>query len=340
MQLITEYANPADLSGYARAALRDREENTFTLSRWLPSETIEDLEYRFGNGGGDLIEAAVYRGYDAESDIGHRGGTTRTSGELPPISRKMPVSEFEKLRMRNVTNADILEKIDGDTMILVDAIAARVELARGQALFEARVTLDENNVQAEADFGRLASHTTATETDWADTETSKPFDDLQAWSDLMVDDTGSAPRWALMPSRIARHMCANAQLCRMSTTDYNAPSVLSIEELNALLLKHGLPQVTTYDARVKFQGGAQRITPADRIALLPEVGDALGKTLWGVPAEANDGRYGLAGGEKGGMYVGNYMTEDPQTTWTRATAIVLPVMAAPDLSLTAKVTGI
>uniref|UniRef100_A0AAU2VYT8 Major capsid protein n=1 Tax=Streptomyces sp. NBC_00008 TaxID=2903610 RepID=A0AAU2VYT8_9ACTN len=342
MQLITEYAMPSELSGYARAAIRDREENAFTLSRWLPSDTIEDLEYRFETGGGGLTEAANYRAYDASSDIGVREGGARASGELPPISRKMPVSEYEQLRMRNTgtMHADIRDKIFGDTETLVRAIAARVELARGEALFSSTVTLNENNVFGAVDFGRLASHMTSTEVDWIDTETSTPFDDFQLWADLMVDDTGNAPKWALMPSRIARALRSNAQLCRMSTTDYNAPSVLSLAELNALLSKHELPQVTTYDARVVFQGTAQRITPADKIALLPEPGDELGKTLWGVPVEANDERYGLASGEQGGAYVGNYKTEDPQTVWTRATSIVLPVVANPNLSLTAKVTGI
>ncbi|MFF7019001.1 MULTISPECIES: major capsid protein [Streptomyces] len=342
MQLITEYANPRDLSGYAREALRDREENTFTLSRWLPSDTIEDLEYRFETGGGGLTEAANYRAYDASSDIGTREGAARVSGQLPPISRKMPVSEYERIRRRAAAtmHADIQDKIFGDTETLVNAIAARVELARGEAIFNSTVTLNENNVQAGVEFGRLAEHTTATGVNWTDTETSTIFDDLEAWRDLMLDNTGKVPRWALMPSRIARVMRSNAQLCRMSTTDYTAPSVLSLDELNALLFKHELPQVTTYDARVVFQGTAQRITPADKIALLPETGDELGKTLWGVPVEANDPRYGLAGGEQGGIYAGGYMNEDPQTVWTRATAIVLPVVGAPNLSLTAKVIGV
>lgn len=176
----------------------------------------------------------------------------------------MPVSEYEQIRMRAsaMMSADIAEKVYGDTEILVNAIAARVELARGEAIFNSAVTLNENGVQASVNFGLLAEHTTATEINWTDTETSTVFDDLEAWRDLMVDNTGKAPRWALMPSRIARVMRSNAQLCRMSTTDYNAPSVLSLDELNALLLKHELPQVTTYDARVVFQGTAQRITPA------------------------------------------------------------------------------
>ena len=95
MQLVTEYATPSQLSGYARAALADYEENTFTLSQWLPSDTVDDLFFLFEKGGGGLVEAANFRAYDAESDIGHRAGAVRVSGMLPPISRKIPVSEYE-----------------------------------------------------------------------------------------------------------------------------------------------------------------------------------------------------------------------------------------------------
>jgi hypothetical protein len=35
--------------------------------------------------------------------------------------------------------------------------------------------------------------------------------------------------------------------------------------------------------------------------------------------------------------VGGYKSEDPQTVWTRATAIALPVVAAPDLTFVADV---
>jgi hypothetical protein len=94
MQLVTEYANPAKLSGYARAALADFEVNTFRLSNWLPSDVVDDLTYLFEKGGGGLVEAANFRAYDAESDIGIRAGATRVSGMLPPISRKIPVSEL------------------------------------------------------------------------------------------------------------------------------------------------------------------------------------------------------------------------------------------------------
>ena len=50
--------DPAQLTGYAREALADREQNAFTLSRWLPSRQVDDLLYRFTRGGTGLVEAA------------------------------------------------------------------------------------------------------------------------------------------------------------------------------------------------------------------------------------------------------------------------------------------
>ena len=37
MLLSTDYINPADLTGYVRAALADREANQFSLNRFLPT---------------------------------------------------------------------------------------------------------------------------------------------------------------------------------------------------------------------------------------------------------------------------------------------------------------
>lgn len=340
MQLVTEYATPAELTGYARAALADFEANTFNLSQWLPSETIDDLVYQFEKGGGGLTEAASFRAYDASSDIGVRGGATRVSGMLPPISRKIPVGEYEQLKQRNA-EVDEEEKIFDDAGRLTREIAARVELARGEAIFNAGVTIAENGVSASVDYGRDPAHSVTLDgvvnALWDDTETSTPFDDLTEWVETYTDTTGELPAYALMPERIARYLRHNAQLCRMSTTDPVPPAVLTLDALNTLLKEHELPQIVTNDARVSFQGATTRITPADKVALLPAKGDALGKTLWGTPVEARGADMALPTADQPGVLVANYRSEDPQTLWTKVTSIVLPVVAAPDRTFVAKV---
>ncbi|AKZ59149.1 Phage major capsid protein E [Streptomyces ambofaciens ATCC 23877] len=342
MQLITEYATPAELTGYAREALRFREENALNLNRWLPNETINDLTFRFNRGGGGLTEAANFRAFDAESDIATRSGGARVSGELPPISRKMPVGEYEQIRMRNVDtqNAEIRDAMESDSVKLVAQIAARLELARGQALFNGSVTLNENGVQASVDFGRSATHSVTiadSALQWDKTEAAKAYDDLQKWLEVYNDTNGHLPAYTLMSRKVYNFLRQNKQIRELAFAgSASAPGVLTREGLNSVLGQYDIPPIEIYDAKVSVSGATTRITPEDKLLFLPEQGDAAGKTLWGVPVEANDPRYGLAG-DAAGIAVGGYKSEDPQTVWTRATAIALPIVANPDLTFVADV---
>ncbi|MGW1828819.1 major capsid protein [Streptomyces tubercidicus] len=339
MQLITEYATPAELTGYARAALRDREENKFSLNAWLPNDTINDLVYRFNRGGGGLTEAAVYRGFDAESDIGVRSGAARVTGELPPISRKMVLGEYEQIKLRNVDSqkAELRDAMESDAVKLVGALAARVEMARGDAIFNGSVTIEENRVSAGVDFGRKAGHSVTAATVWSDTENALAYDHLMSWLDVYTDTNGDLPASTLMSRKIYNFMRRNKQLRSLAYRGAStAPTVLTRDDLNNILGDFDIPPVEIYDAKVSVAGSATRVTPEDKLAFMPEKGDALGKTLWGVPAEASDPEYGLQG-DAAGVAVAALLSRDPHALWTMATAIVLPVVGNPDLTFVADV---
>lgn len=338
MQLIDEFATPAELTGYARAALSDRPENAETLDRWLPNHTINDLSYRFTRGGGGLTEAAVFRAYDAQSDIGTRPGGARVSGELPPISRKIPVGEYERIRRRNVDtqNAEIRDAMLDDGVRLARQIEARMELARGEALFSGAVALAENGVQASVDFGRNAAHSVTASTAWSTFATAKAYDDFQTWLDVYNATNGRLPAYTLMSRTIYNALRRNVQLQAMAASNGSTPAILTKDGLAHVLADNDVPPILIYDAQVSVNGTPTRVTPVDKLLFLPEIGDAAGQTLWGVPVEADDPRYGLAG-DQAGIAVGAYKSEDPQTVWTRATAIALPVVAAPDLTFQADV---
>ncbi|GAB7187156.1 hypothetical protein ATKI12_6987 [Kitasatospora sp. Ki12] len=338
MQLITEYGSPAVLTGYVRAALADRPENQFSLSRWLPDTTINDLNYRLTRGGGGLTEAAGYRNWDAESDISSRPGSSRITGELPPISRKMPVGEYERIRRRGLDsqNAEIRDALLADGVRLGRQIEARVEIARAAALFDAKVTLSENGLTGiTADYGRKAEHNVTATKVWSD-PTADIIADTAAWLEVYTDTNGARPEYTLMSLKIYNWLRRNAQLRGLSTTGATAPTVLTASTLDALLADYGIPQPVIYDAKYSLNGTATRVTPEDKLCFLPAVGDSVGQTLWGVPVEGDDPRYGLTGSEAG-IAVGAYKSEDPQTVWTRATAIVLPVAADPDRTFVADV---
>ncbi|MEU0858419.1 major capsid protein [Streptomyces griseofuscus] len=341
MQLIDEFGTPAELTGYARAALRDYQVNQFMLHEILPDNTVNDLSYKFTRGGGNLVDAAVYRNYDSESDIGIREGGARVYGELPPISRKMPLGEYERIKRRNLdTQAEELRAaLETDASRLVHGIAARVELARGEAIFNASITLNENGIQGGVDFGRNPANAVAPTTTW-DNTAATVSDDLDTWMEYYLGLNGFMPERMLMPRRVYNFLRRNDQMKNIifpnSGKSTAAIPTLTPAQLNDALSAAGLPTPIIYDAQVNVAGASTRITPANKIALLPPSNVKVGETLWGSPIESQDPRYGLAGSEAG-VAVGAYYSEDPQTLWTRATAIVLPIIGNPDVTMTATV---
>lgn len=338
MLLSTDYIAPAELTGYVRAALADLEVNRFTLARFLPSQSIDDLMYRFTRGGEGLAEAATFRAYDAESPIGSRPGVTRVTGELPPISRKIRLGEYERLRQRKA-DQQIRNAILDDATRMTRAVAARVELARGEALYSGKIVLNENGVTATVDFGRSSSHTVAPSTLWTNANAT-PVTDLMSWRDTYVASNGSAPGRILTSRRVLALMMRNGEMRNLVFPGATQPNIVTETAVNQVLEAFGLPPVEVYDAQVSVNGTATRVIPDDRLLLLPAPGsldgDQLGATLWGTTAESLEPDFGVEGDEPG-IVAGAYSTKDPVAVWTKAAGIALPVLANPNLTFCADV---
>lgn len=344
MLINTDYIAPAELTGYVREALQDLQVNQFTLSQYLPNRVIDDLQYRFTAGGEGLVEAASYRAYDAESPIGSRPGITQVTGEIPPVSRKIRLGEYDRLRQRSAQQ-QIGQYIQSDAVRMTRAVAARVELARGDALANGTITMDENGVIATVDFGRDPSHTAAPSGAlWSDTATSEVLTDLVAWYDIYVATNGSPPGTILTSTTVSRLMQRNAEVIAAVAGTQTGRTRVTAAELNDLLRSENLPPVDTYDARVTIGGASTRVIPDDRLLLLPPAGDPgnpestdLGATLYGTTAESLEPGFGIEDGEEPGIVAGAYSTQDPVALWSKAAGISLPVMANPNLSFSATV---
>lgn len=336
MLIHSDYILPTELTGYVRASLADLEENQFTLSDWLPSDAIDDLEYRFTRGGQGLAEAATVRAYDTESPIGSRPGIARISGELPPISRKILLGEYARLRQRKADQA-IVDAILRDAEAMTLAVAARVELFRGEALYKGKYEINENGVITTVDFGRSGSHTVSAAIAWSDLTNAVPITNLLAWRDVYVATNGVRPGSTLMSSRALTYLMQNAQVRNLVFPGANQPSIVTEDAVRAVMVSLGLPPIYTNDEQIKVSGVATRVIPEDRVLLLPARGRSqLGATLWGTTAESLEEGYALAGDEPG-IVAGAYSTNDPVGLWTKASGIALPILANPDLSFAADV---
>jgi hypothetical protein len=340
MLLNSDYYTPAELTGFARTALLNLPANQFRLAQFLPDRTIDDLVYRFTKGGDTLLSAAPFRSYDAESSIAGRAGVTRVSGELPPISRKIVLGEYDRLRRYANPTPGIQAAILSDAERVVRQIAARLEVARGDALVNGSVTINENGVVASVDYGRDASMAVTAGTLWSNTGASDPISDLTTWTQAYVDLNGQAPGVLLTSTRIRGFLLRNAAIRALAGTVNGVPTQINPVQLNGLLDSYDLPQIAVYDVKYDVAGTATRVI-ADNVGLLlpPAVatddaeGTDLGGTFFGTTAESLDASYALEPGQEPGIVAGSYRSEDPISLWTKAAAIALPVLANANLSM-------
>jgi hypothetical protein len=338
MDLVTDLVTPAELTGYARAAQADRPENQPSLAQHLPDQFINDLNFRFSRGGGALTEVATYRAYDAESPLGSREGFSTVTGQLPPLSRKMRLSEYDSLVLRNAT-AEQRDLLLRDAVRLTRQIDARLEVARGDALVNGSVTIAENGVQASVNFGRRGDHSVTAAILWSDvtgttpgTDVSAPIDDLLAWQEAYTSHNGMAPGVILTSNRVRSALQRHPQIKAEVSPNATSKSV-SINDLNGFLNAYGLPSIETYD--VQFSTG--RVIADNKLLFLPGVAADLGATLWGTTLESQEADYGIAEGGSPGIVVAAWKTRDPIALWTHAAAIGLPILGNPDLSFVATV---
>jgi hypothetical protein len=349
MYLSQDFILPAVLTGYVRQGLADYPQNQFTLDRWLPNRPVPDIQYRFASGGTGLADAALFRAYDAESVVGRRQQLQRVTGELPPISIKTRLSEYDNLRIRNVNqpgSQEVLDAILNDSLKNSRSIAARMEMARGEALINGSISLSENGITASVNFGRAGAMSVTAGTLWSTTATADPFADLDTWRTAYVNQNGAEPG-AIVMSR------STLALLRRCTNVAKAvfpaggvmPTLLSQSTISDAFEAFGLPPLYVYYAQTNnYAGSAVATLAANKVLLLPAPvtpddyeGTQLGGTFWGTTAEAQLPEYGIELSDQPGIVAGQYNETDPVGIWTKAAAIGLPILANPNLAMVATV---
>jgi hypothetical protein len=343
MALIYDLADPQELQGFVRAAFGEEERNSFVLSQFLPNLNIDDIEYRIARGTLRDQDAAFVRSWDTESPIGNRQGVERILGELPPISKKIRLGEEERLRRRALergSNTQLVDAIFDDAANMARAVAARIEMFRGEALHAGSLTINENGVNQTVPFGRAAGHTNvAPGILWSSTATATPIQDEQAWVTTYNDENGINPGVAITSTRVVNYLLLNAQYRSMAAQNGITPAFLSLNGLNQIRSTYDLPPIVKYDVKVRVNGTATRVIPDDKFIYVPPAGEPLGRTFFGTTAEALElvGANQINVDQSPGLVSVVEKTFDPVATWTKAAAVALPVLVNPNLSFSADV---
>lgn len=326
----TTLIDPVELTEFARAVADNFDEQKNSLSRFLPNVYKNDIRYSYSRMDGTKDEA-TFRAFDAESPIGRRPSATKVLGELLPISRKIPLSEYANLRNRNAGNEEIIEAIFDDTKSLGDAAVIRVEKARAEVLTTGKITLNENGIVDEYDSGRHANMTPsalATTARWSESATATPVSNLMAWAALGTTHGGAPLNRVLMPAEVLSNFMKAKEVRETTYQGASIPTFASYEDVRARVFDVAGVLIEPY---VKPFGVSGDVIPHNKIVMLRD-DMPVGVTNWGRTLEALEPEYSALD-QASGFVAGAWQTKDPITVWVHVAGIVLPLLGAPNLTL-------
>lgn len=316
-EILYEAVKAADQTRYARE-LAAAEPGV--LARFLPNRQIDGTTSR-ATSVSRTTTAAKARAFDAETPIGKRpAAVTQTTVGLLPVGQKLPQTETQIIAQALAEGGDLGEVVSvlyDDTSNNVGAITNRAEQLRGQFLFTGVVSVNENGVIQEADFGLPADHNlTVGDLDAPWDGGGDAIEDELEWVQQVRLASGSDPVATIGSTRIMRALLKNAGYAGVDAARVTPAG------FNALRAEWGLPPFVVYDGAV----GGVRNTADDKVAI---VTSTVGETQWGVTAEELS-LIGARSVESATRHqpritAATWLGNDPVTLWTKANATVLPV---------------
>ena len=284
-----------------------------------------------------LPHAAMVHGYDTEAYIGKRRTADIIRIEQLLIKEKLNLSERENRLLSRVTRPnDIISYIYDDIGNLARAVRTRAEVAKFEAFCTGKMTIKENNVDLEIDYGVPDENRFSL--DWS----SVDADILGDLRKIVSAGKRMGQRYthAMTSQKILDMMLQNTQIQKAVNGTLMQGVIITLDGLNRLLNTLFGFTVSVNDDWYEFEKADGRDCQArlfDEDKFVLYVGDrngAIGTGLWGVTPEENDARSGGSAVEGGAynnfVYFTRWKTPDPVAVWTKASGVFVPVLPNPN----------
>lgn len=316
------------------------------LTEMFPSRTYDTDEIDFATIT-RTNRAAKFRNFDGAFWVAPRDTGSEKRVRMLPLGGQLGVGEYERRQQEMARYGGTIQNI------LVDAIyndlenltryaQNRVELAWGDVLTDGVLTINENGVQQQVDYGIPGNQLVTPGTLWSNTSASTPLTNLIAWYDVYVATNGAGPGQFLCSLATARQLMQNTQLINAIKGANTGVTLVTLDEISALFASYGLPPISmgsVYNSSFDVDGVTTLPIPANKFLFLPSDLSTLGFTAWGTPTtvmelNASNVQVNAAAG-----LIGILVREEapPFRKTTYVDGVVLPVLADPRKILVATV---
>jgi hypothetical protein len=291
--------------------------------------------------------SAKFRNWDGNYWVSPRDTGKVTRQRMIPLGGKLGLGEYERREMEfkrygGTVQSILVDAIYNDLENLARYALNRVELAWGDVLADGVLTINENGVQQQVDYGIPSANKVTAATLWSNTATSTPLTDLIAWYDQYVTLNGTGPGRLLFSLSTARNLQKNTSLINAIRGAQTGVTNVTLEEISGLFNSYGLPPVSTdnvYNSNMDVDGVTTPVLPANKFLFLPDDLGTLGFTAWGTPTTVLELNANNVQVQQEAGLIGIIVREEnpPFQKQTFVDGVVLPVLADPRKILVATV---
>lgn len=292
---------------------------------------------------------AQFHGFDVEAQTTFRVPVDTHNIEKGLIKVKMNQSErMRALIQSGVREDDLYRYVMNDGFRLAEQVFTRSKVAKNELMATGKVTIKENNLSLDVDYG-VPTDQTAIEIDLSGD--ADILGQIQA-----VVDAALAKGMTLTGMMTARKnltkMRSNAALQKAINGNIGAGVLLTQQALSAFMeSEFGLGRIVTNDltygaaAKIGDDGRPvqtnKRYYADNKITFFASAQNGrLGVGLWGDPPEATVGALatGAYSSEHPYIYIDQWTEDDPKVLWTKASGLFMPVLYNPNSLFIATVT--
>lgn len=326
MPRVEEVFNTKELINY----YKERKMAPMLGESLFPERKIQDIEFDMILGRGGVPVSASVHAFDTQTQIASREAIQRGAQALALIKRQIPIREKEIIKIQNPrTDSElefVLSQLYNDSEKMLESVRVRVEAMRMELASTGKVKIEENGVKVTLDYGLPSGNKKSF--DWSNLEKAKPLDDIKTLVKAVKTQSGTVATRALTSSTVIDTICSCLSV-RKAIFGTNSDMIVTLEDLNKLLSRMGLPKFVAYDElyRIETAKGfeTKRYFPEKTISIFSS--NTLGETIYGLTAEEieliGDGNMDEAS-MIGNIFVGSYSTVDPVAKFTKAAATALP----------------
>jgi hypothetical protein len=297
---------------------------------------------------GQTNRVAQFRNWDGSYWVSPRDTGLEKRVRMLPLGGQLSVGEYERREQEFKSLGGTIQQI------LVDAIyndldkltrytQNRIELAWANMLPTGVLTINENGVQQQVDFGiPAAQKVTPAGALWSNTSASTPLTDLIAWRDIYVKMNGRPPGQYIMSLSTARQLMQNTQLINAAFGAVWQRTEITFDDINRVTAPYGIAPMSFDQVYWNFfdvNGQSQEAMSESYFIMLPDNLADLGFTAWGTPTTVMELNANHVQVETGAGIIGILVREEqpPFRKKTFVDAVALPVIADPRKMMVATV---